>query len=330
MSINKNAYIRYQTLDKCFRNAGRMYFWEDLLEECNKSLLELNPNSNGIQRRQLFQDIKFMESDQGWSIPLERIKFGRKTFYRYSELSFSINNQPLNESEANQMKSALQILSRFTGTPQFEWIKEVIPTIQDKLGLLNEEKEVIAFESNVDLKGLDHLTPIFNAIHNKRVLNILYKDFKSKEAYNIKFHPHYLKQYNNRWFAFGYNPERETPYWNIALDRVENITEQLDNYFYTDIDWEDYFYDIIGVTMPVDGKVEEVVLKFTKEQAPYIITKPIHPSQKHKELEDGLLVRINVIPNFELERLILSFGNSVEVVLPKELKEGILKKSVFG
>lgn len=325
MSINKNAYIRYQTLDKCFKNSGRMYFLKDLLYECNKALEELNPDSVGIQRRQLFQDIKFMESEQGWSIPLERFKYGRKNYYRYNDNSFSINNQPLNSSEANQIKSALQILSRFTGTPQFEWVKEVIPTIQDKLGLINQEKEVISFETNVDLKGLDNLTPLFNAIHNKRVLRIEYKDFKTEEPYFIVFHPYYLKQYNNRWFVFGLNEERNIPTWNLALDRIETIKETSEEYIPSDIDWEDYFYDIIGVTMPKNTKIEEVILRFSKEQAPYITTKPIHPSQKQK-LEDGeLVVHIKVIPNYELNRLILSFGDNVKVEAPKSLKQQIFE-----
>lgn len=302
-----------------------MYFWEDLLEECNLALLELNPTSNGIQRRQLFEDIKFIESEQGWSADIVRHKYGRKVYYRYSDKDFSINNQPLNETEANQIKSALMILSRFTGTPQFEWIKEIIPTIQDKLGLVNQEKEVISFETNIDLKGLDHLSPLFNAIHNRRVLKILYKDFKSSDPYSIIFHPYYLKQYNNRWFSFGLNPEKKTLYWNIALDRIEKIEETDVEYKFTDIDWEDYFYDIIGVTMPDNKKIQEVVLKFSTEQAPYIITKPLHPSQKHKLEDDGLVVKIKVIPNYELNRLILSFGESVKVIGPESLKDQIFE-----
>ena len=62
---------------------------------------------------------------------------------------------------------------------------------------------------------------------------------------------------------------------------------------------------------------------FSKRQAPYIITKPIHETQKHYELEDGLLVKIKVIPNFDLEQLILSFGEGVKVLLPIHLKEKI-------
>ena len=63
MSVNKNALIRYQVLERCFRNPGRMYFIDDLLEECNRALMDFDPRSEGIQRRQLFDEIRFMESE---------------------------------------------------------------------------------------------------------------------------------------------------------------------------------------------------------------------------------------------------------------------------
>ena len=53
MAINKNALLRYKVLDKCFRNNGRRYYIEDLLMEVNDALLDENPNSSGIQLRQL-------------------------------------------------------------------------------------------------------------------------------------------------------------------------------------------------------------------------------------------------------------------------------------
>lgn len=323
MSVNKNALIRYQTLDKCFRNPGKMYFWEDLLNECNKALMNFEPDCEGIQRRQLFNDIRFMESEEGWSIPLERMKYGRKVYYRYEDLSFSINNQPLNASEAEQIKSALQIISRFSGTPQFEWVNEMIPMLESKFGLLEHQDEVICFESNIDLKGLNFLTPLFNAIINERVLLISYKDFKSSEPYEITFHPYYLKQFNSRWFAFGLNAANQISNWNLALDRIETLSETNFKYQVSTIEWDDYFYDIIGVTRPDIIEVQEIVLKFSPEVAPYVITKPLHPSQKHKNDSSGLEVKIKVVPNFELKQLILSFGKNVKVIHPEHLINSI-------
>lgn len=323
MSINKNALIRYQVLDRCFRNNGRMYFWEDLLEECNRALIDFDPNSEGIQRRQLFDDIRFMESEAGWSIPLERYRNGRKVYYRYEDLSFSINNQPLNETEAEQIKSAIQIISRFSGTPQFEWVNEMIPMLESKFGFIERKSEIINFESNIDLKGLHFLTPLFNAIVNERVLLVNYKDFKSPEPYEFIFHPYYLKQYNSRWFVFGLNADNQVSNWNLALDRIESLSETSQKYIQSKTDWEDYFFDIIGVTRPEGVDLQEIVLKFSPEAAPYVITKPIHASQKHISDSTGLEVKIKVIPNFELERLILSFGDQVKVISPQNFKERI-------
>lgn len=326
MSVNKNALIRYKVLDRCFRNAGRQYFWEDLLDECNKTLREFDPSNGGIQRRQLFDDIRFMESEHGWSVPLDRIRQGRKVYYRYEDLSFSINNQPLNDSEAEQIKSALQIISRFSGTPQFEWVDEMIPMLESKFELKERKKEIICFESNIDLEGRQFITPLFNAIINQRVLQIKYKDFKSLEAYDVIFHPYYLKQFNNRWFVFGFNEINKKPQWNMALDRIQSIDETSIEYKETNIDWkEDYFYDIIGVTRFDDVEIQEVTLRFASELAPYIQTKPIHPTQsKPKFLENGeMVISIKVIPNYELERLIISFSENVKVISPVILKNKI-------
>ena len=320
MPTNKNAVIRYCVLDRCFRNSGRMYFIEDLLEACNSALYEFN-GDEGIKKRQLYDDIRFMESDQGWSVPLERLHYGRKVYYRYSDLGFSINNQPLNKTEVEQIKSALAVLSRFAGSPQFQWVNEIIPTLKDKFGLSERPREVMLFDANIDLKGIHFITPIFNAIVNERVLKVLYKDFKNPEAYKVILHPHVLKQYSNRWFVLGYNEGYDKNCWNLAIDRIVNLEETDGKFRKNDVDWEEYFFDIIGVTRPEGGEVWDVKLHFTPSLAPYIKTKPLHPTQKHKEKEDtGLEVVIKVIPNYELEKLILSFGEGVRVLVPDELR----------
>ena len=104
MSINKNAYLRYQVLDKCFSNRYRMFFIDDLLDEVNKALEEFNGDGSKVERRQLFDDIKFMESESGFSIPLERIRQGKKVYYRYSEADFSIQNQKISDDEIETIK----------------------------------------------------------------------------------------------------------------------------------------------------------------------------------------------------------------------------------
>lgn len=326
MPINKNAYVRYQVLDRCFSNFGRKYYWEDLLEAVNEIIADAGNSEKGIARTQLYKDIQFMESEAGFSIPLAKIRDGQRVYYRYEEKNYSIKNSPLSSIEADNIKSALLVLSRFKGLPQFEWVNELIPVLNDKLGFANDSKQVIYFDSNIDYSGIVHIEPLFNAITGNRVLEIEYQDFKNPLPYKVIFHPYVLKQYNNRWFVFGLNEENKSPYWNMALDRIQSITELSKKYKASNIDWEDdYFYDIIGVTRIQDIEVQEVVLQFAPELAPYIQTKPIHPTQtRPKFLESGeMVVTVKVIPNYELERLILSYGERVKVISPSSVQDSI-------
>jgi predicted DNA-binding transcriptional regulator YafY len=77
-----------------------------------------------------------------------------------------------------------------------------------------------------------------------------------------------------------------------------------------------------------DRALIEVVLQFSSELAPYIRTKPIHPTQsKIRYLESGeMILSIKVIPNYELERLILSFGDKVKIISPEDLQQKIIKR----
>ena len=328
MATNKNALIRYKVLDNCFRNPGKRYFIEDLIAECENVLLEISPDSNGISRRQIFEDISFMESKDGWNIELEKHRDGKKVYYRYTDPSFSINNMPLNDVEINQLKSAINILSQFKGMPQFEWVNELVPKL--KQGLTSDETAatIIEFDSNQYLKGIEHLGTLHNAIFYKKVLEIYYQPFEDTEPFKVSLHPYFLKQYNNRWFLFGHNLEKDKFDWNMALDRIVSIREVQDVYIKNNqINWQDYFEDIIGVTKPVDSEVENVVLLFTGKTGKYMETKPLHGSQKSKWLDEEILeVKLQVIINYELERLILSYAESVKVLEPLSLKNTIQKR----
>lgn len=321
MASNKHQIIRYNRLDRCFKNTGKEYSFEDLLDAVNEAILEHDPKSSGVQIRTLRKDIHFMRSEVGYNAPIETFKSSSgKYIYQYSDKNFSINNSALNDTEAAQLKKAVSILQRFEGSPEFEWVNEIAPLLNDKFGLKNSDQKVMSLETNIDYKGYEYITPIFNAIINKTTLLINYEPF-GKMGYQITFHPYHLKQFNNRWFVFGYNEFNEMPQWNLALDRINGEIVKTNKKYFEDItDWAEFFDDIIGVSKDANNKIEEVKLLFNKEQAPYIETKPIHWSQKSKKLEDGSLeIRIKVQLNYELEMRILSFGEKVKVIAPEAL-----------
>ncbi len=247
MATNKHAIIRYHALDNCFSNFGRKYFIEDLIKACNDAIYEYTGSFEGVKRRQIYADIKFMESEQGWAVPLDKIRDGKRVFYRYSDKKFSIKKQAINESEANQLKETLLILSRFKGMP--DWIEELLIKIESTLKLKSSAKPILGFDQNPYLKGLNFFTDLFNAILYKKVLMIKYKSFKQENAVHIRLHPYFLKEYSNRWFLFGFNESKKS-ISNLAIDRIVEIEEIRAEFIEnTSIDFEEYFDDVVGVTV---------------------------------------------------------------------------------
>lgn len=311
--------IRYQALDRCFSNWARNFYIEDLIEACNTALYDYTGDEkSSIQRRQIFNDINFMESAAGWEIPLERIVDGKRKYYRYSDKNFTINNQPLSKAELDQLKEATYTLARFKGVPSFEWVEEIISKLEDKFQLVGNSASVIDFEQNIYLKGLEYLSPLFNSIVNKQCLRVTYRNFKG-EDFVWDIHPYYIKQFNTRWFLLALN-EKYQSITNIPLDRIEDCVPIGLKYKPADIDFNEYFDDVIGVTIPRDASVEKIKLKFSSHRFSYITSKPLHGSQKIIDEENGIVV-LSLIPNNEFYALLLSFGSDVEVLEPQSVRE---------
>ncbi len=324
MPANRNALLRYQIIDKCLRNRSRRWTWKDIIVKVNEGLLVDNPDSDGIGKTTLYEDLKNIEY-KIYNLEIEKIKEGKTTYLRYSDPTASINNQPLSEIEAKQLRAAIMVISRFKGLPQFDWINEIIPILESKMGLVEREKEIISFESNLDYMGAKHIPALYNAIQNNKALRLIYQSFKSPFPTEIEIHPQYLKQFNSRWFIMSFMDKWGNKPQINALDRIVEI-ENSDSKYRTvkDFDWENYFSDMIGVSRP-DGDPVEVKILITDEvEASYINTKPLHQSQKRlKKVDAGYETSILVVPNVELEKLILSFGENLKILSPLSLKNKI-------
>lgn len=320
MPTNKHQIIRYQTLDKCFRNTSRKYFIEDLIVACQQAIYNFSGNAEGVQRRQIYDDLAFMKSEEGYAAPIEKDKVGRKVYYFYSDINFTINNQPLTESEAIELKETLLTLNRFKGLPQFEWVESMTTRLEASFQFGLEANQVIEFEQNEFLKGKEFINPLYHSIINKTPLSITYKSFNASAEKPIEFHPYYLKQYNNRWFVFGKNPSFEN-ITNLALDRIVDINTSDAEFIDSDIDFKEYFEDIIGVTSKIGQNPQKILLRIESDLWPYIETKPLHGSQKVKQRDiDCTVISLELIPNYELESIILLHGEKIQVLEPVELK----------
>ena len=71
----------------------------------------------------------------------------------------------------------------------------------------------------------------------------------------------------------------------------------------------------------------QVIFRMKHEYAPYLITKPLHATQKVlSEDAAGKIFSIKVVLNFELERELLGFGSGIQVLGPRILRKRILEQ----
>jgi len=334
MSINKLALIRYKTIDDCLKNRYRKWTLDDLIEKVADVLYQTEGITSGVSKRTIQADIQVMRSDKlGYNAP---IVVTDKKFYTYSEPGYSITNAPVNQADVEKMKEIVGVLKQFNGFTYFDEMSDMIARLENNLyRSTHQGRNCIQFENNKLLKGLEHINPLYQAILNRKSLLVEYKSFKAEKSQHVICSPYLLKEYRNRWFLIVQAKTRE-PLLTMALDRIIEFQELTKERFieHNGIDFDRYFDDLIGVTKTEKDRANKVVLFIDKYNAPYVLTKPIHHSQKLiKEDENGITIRIDVVLNYELEREILGFGECVKVLAPRLLAAKIrhrLQKAIQG
>lgn len=308
MPITKRPLMRYNILDRCFSNSGRNYTFNDLLEAVRERMQEIDPGSDGVSVRQLREDIAFMKSSEGWDAPIVTVPGrGQKRYYRYEDPGFSIAKRAVNETQVEELKMAMDVLSDFEGLPGFEGLEDLIFKLKADMDLATGEskKKLIDWGENRHYKGREFLTPLYGAVQKRKQIKMTYTPFNKPSATFVT-NPLYIKQYNNRWFLVAMAEPDGFVFIN-AFDRIDEV-QVLDDPIPNTIsfDPEDYFDPIIGVSRPLDGELERIEIFLTPEQYPYVKTKPLHHSQINYDNECKVVIK--VIRNRELEMLLRQYG----------------------
>ena len=112
---------------------------------------------------------------------------------------------------------------------------------------------------------------------------------KPKETFTI--HPQFLKQYNSHWFNRNRRPRIGL---HLPLDRIIEFSKQDGTYITLDKDFETFFEDVVGVTIPRTQEKELMVeAKVDPKSIEYIKTKPLHESQTIIQNEPYTVLRVS-------------------------------------
>lgn len=326
MPVNRNALIRYKTIDTCLRNRYRRWTLDNLIDACSDALYEYEGIEKGISKRTIQMDIQMMRSEKlGYNAPI--VVYDNK-YYKYEDENYSITNTPLSEQDLKTMSEAVEVLRQFKGFSYFNNMGEIVSRLEDHVtSAKTKSSPVIDFEKNENLKGLSYLDTLYHAITNKSVLQIAYQSFRAKSASSFVVHPYLLKEYRNRWFLFG---RQKGALVNLALDRILNV-EILHKVKYIEndlFDIETFFQNVVGVSK--NSGMQPATVRFWIDAAntPYVETKPFHKSQQVVErFENGSAIfEIEVVITQELCREFLGFADALKVISPRNLVDTMAKK----
>ena len=323
MASNKNALIRYKTIDYCLRNNFQKWTLNDLIEACSDALYEYEGKDVNVSKRTIQLDIQLMRSDKlGYNAPIEVYE---RRFYKYAKPDYSITKIPVTENDVKIMNEAIQLLRQFKDFSLFQEMNGVLQRLEDSVYSSQENKKsIIHLDKNEQLKGLEFIDPIYQAIQQKKVIIINYQSFKAHKPSDMVVHPQLLKEFNNRWFVLCLNKKR---FYTLALDRIITISEEKNiEYIDKNVDGDSYYKDVIGATVS-NTRPQRIQFWVEKRNAPYVITKPFHKSQRViKHTDDGVIFNIFVQINFELERKILGFGELIKILKPEKFRNLISGK----
>ncbi|RZK01546.1 MAG: WYL domain-containing protein [Flavobacterium sp.] len=254
--------------------------------------------------------------------------FNERTLYRLNEtlardfgieivFDYANNGYFFDEENSSNPESFLSLLEILTTAELFS------TSFKEK----NNALSFVEFENKAAIEHIPNFKIVLDAIQQQLPVTFRHYSFYhlKEEEYTLK--PYFLKQYQNRWYVIG---EIEKGYRTFGIDRIESITIGTKKFKAKTEEAKDKFSHVIGLNY-VDHEIEKIHLSFHISQKPYIVSLPLHHSQKEIKTnsENSFDIELRIHPNFEFRQQVLKYGSLVKVVEPKWLAEEI-KEELSG
>jgi len=347
---------RYLVLDQCLRDQNLYYHLEDLVKAVNRMLKRYDFYE--VSQRTIQEDLKFMQSPEGFGAVLAKRYDGHTKIYTYENPNFSIMNLPMTDRESDLLAATIAMLSRFRGMPNYQWLENTLRMLRVKFNVGGKTASV-SMDQNKGLKGLDDwFEPLFEACRKRLIVTMKYNRFDrlDKEPATRIVEPYQMRQHNNRWYLVGHEEAKDVHGLEmvvVPIDRIVELSiesvEQRDSREInggkfrkpTDAKIEEWFKDVVGVSRDPRGKVTTVKVKAWGLTAHYIDTKPIHASQKVVEegvkevqgvqgIQRELLYKVfkwELVPNEPFLQAMLIYGNESEILEPAWLRKKVRERA---
>ena len=327
MPANKCYSTREQVLDELLRKECGATVIE-MMERCNNALREAGFKEVSAQNT-ILNDMENIENRYGDDAKIEKLRDPldrRIVYYRYINRDFSIYKVELTTAEAECLRSAMDVLSRFQGLPQNSWITEMDVRMSNFLKNETGRRQIVGFDTIPDYSGNKHLKPLFEAIVKQQTLT-LDCVLMNGTALSFDVWPYYIKQSGHSWFLIAANV-KNGQLDGYGLDGIKAIRECGIPYQPCSTDLEKYFDERVGASSNwVYREPVTITLVANAEAQKFLMPSPIHHSQKViRTLDNGdVILQIHVVYTRELLDKLCRFGGDITVLSPADMRHTIAR-----
>ncbi len=317
MPVTKNPYLRYKAIDARLRNRQKpLPTIQDLIQACAKET-EQEPSLDTVVK-----DIKNMR--YSFHAPIDYCR--SKRVYEYTDDTYRFDGVGLMEQDINSIKNAIELIqsigsSRVSG--QFEHAMEkVLTAYREKFPQGNFKRQFIQTDAAKDFRGFQHFDLFFRAIKDRIPVSIVHYSYSKHKFTSRIIHPMLLKEFDNRWYVVAFS-EEHNEIRTFGFDRIHDpVCVQGDFRGEQGPDAVSYFQNIYGIYPIENQDIQSILIDISPQELAYFRSYPIHESQQFVRVQNSgrARIKLNLIPSFELIRLLRSFGSTIRIVEPEWLR----------
>lgn len=280
----------------------------------------------GVTKRTIQRDIEVLTSA---GFPVTSEMRNGTVFWRFMEGFHAEAPVALTLTEQMALYFAKGLFKPLQGTPMYQSLDSAIQKIGSQLpaqsfkflrGLIHGISV-----SNFGLKDYsrskDVIEKLTRAVFNKFTVRILHRTPQHKEPIEREVDPYRLWYVNNGLYLVGHD-HLKTDLRVFAVERIQSVA--LTNRRFEvppDFNFEDFKQTAFNM---IWGEPQEVKIRFSPSQAPYIRERTWHPSQQIEIEPDGsIILTLKVADLDEVKRWLIGFGAEARVVVPEVLQNDI-------
>jgi predicted DNA-binding transcriptional regulator YafY len=291
----------------------------DPLVNCTKLVKLLE-----VCRKTVVRDIAFMRDRLDLPIEFDP----RIQAYRYTQPVNAFPTVQVTEGELLALLVARRALEQYRGTPFHRQLEiafdKLAGGLKDRISFSPaDELRAVSFK-NVGLgrSDLAIFNPLSAAVLRQTEVEFDYRKPGETKSTRRRVQPYHLAHRENLWYLIAFDPGRAA-LRTFALPRITAVTLTGANFVRPeDFSPERFFASALGI---LGGNLNfHVVIRFKAEVADRVQEREWHESQQMRLLPGGgLELRLHLGALAEIERWVLGWGASAEVVAPAELRSRV-------